>query len=234
MKFSILNGIKTYAPNSRDELIDYAVKNKSTLIAVNTEKILHAGKDTQNFINQNIGYPDGIGAVWLLRKKGHNHVKKIPGCELWLNIISRFYRTKSFYLIGGEQKVIDQTVVKLKKNFDGINILNHRNGFFENDQQKIDLSDDIKKLNPDFIFVAMGSPIQENLIKQIQKYHHATFMGLGGSFDVYTGNVKRAPKWWVENNLEWAYRLINEPYRIKRQVHLIKLIPMLIFEKSKQ
>ena len=69
MKFSILNGIKTYSPNSRDELIDYAVKNKSTLIAVNTEKILHATKDTQNFINQNIGYPDGVGAVWLLRKR---------------------------------------------------------------------------------------------------------------------------------------------------------------------
>ena len=64
MKFSILNGIKTYVPNSRDELIDYAVK-KSTLIAVNTEKILNASKDTQNLINENIGYPDGVGAVWL-------------------------------------------------------------------------------------------------------------------------------------------------------------------------
>ena len=231
MKFSILKGIKTYAPNSRDELIDYAVKKKSTLIAVNTEKILNASKDTQSIINKNIGYPDGVGAVWLLRKRGHNTVKKIPGCELWLNIISRFYRSKSFYLIGGEQKVIDQTVVKLKKNFDGINILNYRNGFFKNDLQKIDLSNDIKKLKPDFVFVAMGSPIQETLIELIQKYHTATFMGLGGSFDVYTGNVKRAPKWWVENNLEWAYRLIKEPYRIKRQVHLIKLIPMLIFNK---
>ena len=80
---------------------------------------------------------------------------------MWLNIISRFYRTKSFYLIGGEQKVIDQTVVKLKKNFDGINILNYRNGFFENNQQKIDLSNDIKKLNPDFVFVAMGSPFRK-------------------------------------------------------------------------
>ena len=79
---------------------------------------------------------------------------------MWLNIISRFYRTKSFYLIGGEQKVIEKTVLKLKKNFDGINILNYRNGFFKNNQQKIDLSNDIKKLKPDFIFVAMGSPIQ--------------------------------------------------------------------------
>ena len=71
------------------------------------------------------------------------------------------------------------------------------------------MSNDIKKLNPDFVFVAMISS-SGKFIRQIQKYCHATFMGLGGSFDVYTGNVK-SPKWWVENNLEWAYRLINEP-----------------------
>ena len=63
--------------------------------------------------------------------------------------------------------------------------------FLKNDLQKIDLSNDIKKLKPDFVFVAMGSPIQETLIELIQKYHTATFMGLGGSFDVYTGNVKK-------------------------------------------
>ena len=79
----------------------------------------------------------------------------------------------------------------------------------------------------------MGSP-SGKFNQTDSKIPSCYIYGIGGSFDVYTGNVKRAPKWWVENNLEWAYRLINEPYRIKRQVHLIKLIPMLIFEKSKK
>ena len=54
--------------------------------------------------------------------------------------------------------------------------------------------------------------------------HPAIYQGLGGSFDVYTGRVKRAPKWWVEHNLEFAYRLINQPSRIKRQIHLVRFL----------
>lgn len=72
------------------------------------------------------------------------------------------------------------------------------------------------------VFVAMGSPKQELLMEEIQHRHKAIFQGLGGSFDVYTGHVERAPKWWVNHNLEFAYRLLKEPKRIKRQIHLIK------------
>ena len=56
----------------------------------------------------------------------------------------------------------------------------------------------------------------------IQKSHQAVYQGLGGSFDVYTGYVKRAPKWWVSNNMEWTYRLLSQPSRIKRQIHLVR------------
>ena len=68
----------------------------------------------------------------------------------------------------------------------------------------------------------MGSPKQELLMEQIQKAHPALYQGLGGSFDVYTGNIQRAPKWWIKNNLEWAYRLVKQPTRIKRQLIYIK------------
>ena len=72
------------------------------------------------------------------------------------------------------------------------------------------------------MFVAMGSPKQELLMEEIQRRHNAIFQGLGGSFDVYTGRVERAPKWWCDHNLEFAYRLIKQPSRIKRQIQLIK------------
>ena len=231
MKYSKLNGVITYAPKSRDELIDYAVDSKSILVAVNAEKILHSTKQSRAIINRNIGYPDGIGAVWALQKKGYKDVIKIPGCELWLNIVERYYKTKKFYLIGGKQEIIDNTVYQLKEEFKEINICNFRNGYIQTESEEKELIQDIVKYQPDIIFVAMGSPSQELLMERIQQNHKALYQGLGGSFDVYTGNVKRAPNWWVNNNLEWAYRLIKQPSRIIRQIHLLRFFVSLKINK---
>lgn len=222
MKHEFLNGVQTFAPASREELMQYAFKTKSILVAVNAEKILHATQDSRNLINRNVGYPDGAGAVWALHKKGLKKAVKIPGCELWLDIIAKYVDSKTFYLVGSDQDVIEQTVNKLNSDFRGIMILNYRNGYIESEQEKQLLIADIKLREPDVVFVAMGSPKQELLMEEMQQSHKAVYQGLGGSFDVYIGKVKRAPNWWVKNNLEWAYRLINQPSRIKRQIHLIK------------
>ncbi|WP_191860164.1 WecB/TagA/CpsF family glycosyltransferase [Hanstruepera ponticola] len=226
-----LNGVKTFAPNSRKELMQYAMAHKKIMIAVNAEKILHATDETRELINRNLGYPDGIGAVWALHKKGHKEVVKIPGCELWLDLIQEFYKDKSFYLVGGKQDVIEDTIAKIKRDFPGINICNYRNGYLKTEAEEDELIADIVKLKPDIVFVAMGSPKQELLMERIQKKHPAVYQGLGGSFDVYTGHVKRAPDWWVKNNLEWTYRLINQPSRIKRQIHLVKFFVNLHLNK---
>lgn len=222
-----INDINVFSPQSRSEMIHYAIDNKKILIALNAEKILHCDVKIKKLINRNLGYPDGIGAVWALQKIGKLDAVKIPGCELWLDIINEFYISKSFYLVGGSELVINETVAKLKKTFKGINILNFRNGYLENDFQKNDLLNDIKEKKPDVVFVAMGSPKQELLMEELHELHPALYQGLGGSFDVYTGYVQRAPKWWVDNNLEWAYRLIKQPSRIKRQIHLLKFLYLL-------
>lgn len=231
MKSEYVNGIRIFAPKSKGDLINYAIENKKVLIAVNAEKILHSKSKTKSLINKNLGYPDGVGAVWALHKKGLKGTLKIPGCELWLDIITNFYKEKTFYLIGGKQEMIEQIVKKLKKNFKGIKILNFRNGYFNLEKEETDLIQNIKELKPDIIFVAMGSPKQEILIQKMQKQHTATYQGLGGSFDVYIGNVDRAPKWWVKSNLEWAYRLIKQPSRIKRQIHLLRFLILLQLNK---
>ena len=72
------------------------------------------------------------------------------------------------------------------------------------------------------VFVAMGSPKQELLMQKMLARHKAIYQGLGGSFDVFTGHVKRAPQWWVSHNVEWLYRLIHQPSRIKRQIKLVR------------
>ena len=222
MEAKSLNGVMTFAPKSREELMQYAFDHHKIMVAVNAEKILHATDDSRALINRNLGYPDGIGAVWALQKKGAKDVVKIPGCELWLDVVQNYYKTKTFYLVGGKQEVIDATVKKLQTEFKGINICNYRNGYIKTQDEEQALIEDIKKHKPDVVFVAMGSPKQENLMEKIQQSHQAVYQGLGGSYDVYTGNVKRAPQWWVKNNMEWTYRLISQPSRIKRQIHLVR------------
>ena len=231
MDFRLLNGVKTYAPNSRADLMQFAIEKKSILIAVNAEKILHATGETRKIINRNVGYPDGMGAVWALKKCGLKNVVKIPGCELWLDVISKYQHSKSFYFLGGEEKIIKNTILKLKSDFPQINICNYRNGFIKSEYEKAELIDDIILFKPDIVCVGMGSPKQELLMEELQQVHAATYLGLGGSFDVYVGNVKRAPNWWVKNNLEWAYRLIKQPSRIRRQIHLIKFLIKLVSNK---
>lgn len=220
-----VNGVKIYPFKSFNELLDYVQGKKGILVAINAEKILHATDQTRSIINRNIGYCDGIGAVMALKQKGYKEVSKIPGCELWLKIVNSLYSSnKSFYLIGGKQEIIDTTIVKLKKEFDGINIVGSRNGYFSGEEEENALIEDIASKKPDVVFVAMGSPKQELLMERMLERHAAIYQGLGGSFDVYVGNVKRAPKWWVDHNLEFAYRLIKQPSRIKRQIHLVNFL----------
>lgn len=221
----ILNGVKVHPFSSFSQLLSYVKGRKGILVAINAEKILHATKQTRAIINRNIGYCDGIGAVMALKKHGYKEVVKLPGCELWLKIIDSLYREgKTFYLVGSKQEVIENTVQKLKQDFPGIQIVNYRNGYIKTEEEKQALLEDIVEKKPDVVFVAMGSPKQELLMEEMLERHPAIYQGLGGSFDVYTGNVKRAPKWWVDHNLEFAYRLVKQPSRIKRQIHLVRFL----------
>ena len=224
MKQVMLNGVGVYPFRSDKEILDFVSKRKGVLVAINALKILNATDETRQLINRNIGYCDGVGAQLALRKKGEKDVVKIPGCELWLRIVAAFYKQKTFYLVGGKQTVIEKCVAKLKEDFPGINIVGYRNGYLKDEGDKQSLIADIVSKKPDVVFVAMGSPKQELLMEEIQKAHHAIFQGIGGSFDVYVGAVERAPKWWLDHNLEFAYRLIRQPKRIKSQILLFKFL----------
>ena len=223
MDYISVRGVNIFPFSSPDQLIEYVDRRKGILVAINAEKILHANDMTRGIINRNIGYCDGAGAMLALRRKGHANACKIAGCDLWLKIVSAFYKSKSFYLVGGRQNVIDDTVRKLQQDFKGIRITGAHNGYFDSDNEMRQVIDDIAAKRPDVVFVAMGSPKQELFMEQMQQSHsQAIYQGLGGSFDVYTGHVARAPQWWIDHNLEFAYRLIRQPSRIKRQIQLLK------------
>ena len=226
-----LKGVEIYPFKSEAELLSFVDNQKGILVAINAEKILHASQEMRAIINRNIGYCDGAGAQLALKQKGFKEACKVPGCELWLKIIERFHKEKTFYLVGGKPQVIEETVAKLKSQFEGINIVGYRDGYLKKYKDRENLINDIVEKKPDVVFIAMGSPKQELLMEDISKRHKAIFQGLGGSFDVYTGHVQRAPKWWVDHNMEFAYRLLREPKRIKRQIHLVKYAYWLMAKK---
>ena len=222
---------KIYPFPSFNNLLEYSINQKKALIAINAEKIMNSDLNLAGFINSNIGYADGAGAVLEKKKLGFKNCIKIPGVDLWLYIISKKYLTHSFYFIGGTQDVIDKVVQRVSKQFKGINIKGATNGYFDKEKEE-DIISDILRKKPDFVFVAIGSPKQEMFIKKAQKHHSANYLGLGGSFDVYSGSVKRAPSWMVNNNLEFLYRLIKQPKRFNRQLIYLKFIFLLYTQKK--
>lgn len=231
LKPVMLNGVGVFPFTHEGELLDYIDENKGILVAINAEKILHADAKTKSIINRNIGYCDGAGAMMALKKKGVKNAIKIPGCELWLKITEKFHSSRTFYLLGSKPEVIQKTVNKLKQEYPDINIAGFHDGYLKTKEIYNQVIQEIIDLNPDIIFVAMGSPKQELIMEELQKRHSAIYQGLGGSFDVYAGLVQRAPSWWVDHNLEFAYRLFREPKRIKRQIHLVKFAWWLITNK---
>lgn len=225
MQNRIINNYKINAFKSKNDFLNQIKDEKKILIAMNAEKILKDDERLKNIINTNIGYPDGIGAVMALRQKGLDAIK-IPGSEFWLDIIKRFEKQKSFYLVGSTSEVIESTVAKLRKEFTDVNIVGYRDGFLK-DIDKEMLKETLRRLKPDVIFVAQGSPRQEFLMEELTQAHPALYMGLGGSFDIYGGDKKRAPKIFLDFHLEWLYRLLKEPTRVGRQLNLVKFLFLL-------
>lgn len=189
-------------------------------VAINPEKVMMAYRDpTINHVLQSatLRYPDGMGVVKTMAKKGVKS-SRIPGCELWLALMQRCAQTGTpVAIIGASHEVNQQTVTKLK--LSGVNVVLAQDGFFENERNLIDT---IKNSGAQVISVAMGSPKQEQLIMRCREhYPKAFFMGVGGSYDVYTGHVKRAPALFCKLHLEWFYRLCSQPTRYKRQLALL-------------
>ncbi|MBP3455564.1 MAG: WecB/TagA/CpsF family glycosyltransferase [Alistipes sp.] len=212
----MLGGIGVCPFGSDAELLDYVDHRKGILVAVNAEKIMNADDRLRAIINDNIGYCDGAGAVKGLKRKGAKRVVRIPGCELWLKIIARHYKDGRFYFVGSTDEVVAGVVEKLRREFEGIDIVGWRNGFIAGRQQREALIADIEAKSPDYVFVAMGSPRQEYLMAEMQQRHAAVYQGLGGSFDLYMGNFKRAPRLLQRVGCEWVWRFVAQPTRIKR------------------
>lgn len=200
-----------------EEAVNYAYTNPGQIVTINPEMIsaAHSKPEFAKIIDQaELVVPDGIGVELGLKILGHN-VRRIAGVELGKALIVKFSEeNKSVAMIGAKPEVINLAVKNLKEELPNLNVVYSHDGYFSEDDT---ILDEVVKASPDLILVALGSPKQEFFINQLKaKLPRATMIGLGGSFDVWAGVVKRAPKIYQKLGLEWLYRTLKEPKRFKR------------------
>ncbi|MFJ5161643.1 lipopolysaccharide N-acetylmannosaminouronosyltransferase [Pantoea sp. NPDC088449] len=227
-----LRGVDLHAFNDMASFLQFLLPDgtprSGTLIAMNAEKMLTLEEDAQLrtlIAEAEFKYPDGISVVRSLRKKYPQlQVNRIAGADLWEALMEQAGRNDiPVFLIGGRQTVLEETCEKLRRQWN-VNIVGSQNGYFAPEDRE-SLFARIAASGAQIVTVAQGSPRQELLMRDCRAHWpHALYMGVGGTYDVFTGHVKRAPVWWQKSGLEWLYRLIRQPSRLRRQLKLLKYL----------
>ena len=215
-----------------DEALDYISSHHGQVVTINPEMIEAArqNSDFANIINTSeMVVPDGIGVQIGLKILGSN-VKRIAGIELGKALLMKAaHENKKVALIGAKEEVISLAVENLKNEIPNLNIVYSHNGYFDND---LEILQDITQSGADIVLVALGSPKQEFFINQLKdKLPNSVMIGLGGSFDVWAGVVKRAPEIYQKLGLEWLYRTVKEPQRFKR---IFPVLPLFLLRVLKE
>lgn len=220
------------------EIVDQMIRGdkSQTILAVNPEKVVRAQSDGRllsTLWNAGLVLPDGIGVVYAVRRLYRRAIKRVAGSDLMPAICAvaprRGYR---IFLYGASPEVNAETVRRLRARNPGINIVGHENGFVTDDDMP-GLVDRINESEANVLFIALGSPRQELWMETYlpQLRHVRVCQGVGGTFDVIAGRVKRAPLVVRRSNLEWLYRLVTEPRRASRQVALPRFTYRVLREK---
>ena len=199
------------------------------VIAVNPEKVIKAGQDPELLVRlQKAGLliPDGIGVVFAVRLFGLGPIERVPGSELMPKLCElaaqKGYRV---FLFGANQEVISQAAQVLRQRYPGLNIVGTQHGYVKEEEMPSVITA-INDAQADLLFVALGSPKQELwMTRYLPALKVKVCQGVGGTFDVIAGRVRRAPLAFRLLHLEWFYRLVSQPSRILRQTAL----PMFAF-----
>jgi len=205
--------------------------NPGFAIAINPEKVIKAREDERVrdvMLSASWRFADGIGVVWALRLKGAKAAQRIPGCELWENLMIRAgAEGVGVFLVGARRSVLDSVAAKLHAQFQTI-VVGKEDGYFSDDDE-FNVIDRIRASGATIVTVAMGSPKQELFIERCRAVCPSVFyLGVGGTYDVFVGSVRRAPVWACKLNIEWLYRLVKQPARLGRQLVLVKYLWLLV------
>lgn len=203
------------------QLIEESIINRNKPlqhIVVNVAKIVHAQKDEElrNAINNSdIVNIDGQGVVWALKLLGHKVPGRVAGCDLFQSLVAlsaeKGYRP---YFFGAKEEVVNEMVRRFREKYPSLQVAGYRNGYYSEEEEP-QIAEEIRKAKPDLLFLGITSPKKELFIDRYTAAMEIPLtMGVGGSFDVVAGKVKRAPRWMQRAGLEWFYRILQEPRRM--------------------
>lgn len=205
------------------------LKQQMFIITANAEIIMLAQDDLEfrKIITEqaDLVLPDGAGVVLAARHLGYQIPERVAGCDLVQNLLSEAAKIGlRVYFFGAAPTIAEQASTFAKKNNSGLEIAGVRDGFFQ-ESEIPQIIQEINNSNADMLFLALGVPKQEKFISKYRSQLNATLlMGVGGTFDVMAGNVKRAPVFMQKNNLEWFYRLLMQPSRFLRMLAIPKFV----------
>lgn len=234
MRFEVL-GVKIddYSMLETVRRIQEAIEKKeyTWVVTANPELIFAAGADARlkQLINRaQLITPDGVGVVWAANRLGHPVPERVTGIDL-LEAIFPVASEKGWRisLLGSKPEVAELAVHKVADKYPGI-VWQTQHGYFQPNEQA-GIIERIREFNPDLLLVGLGAPRQEFWIASHLDLATVS-IGVGGSFDALAGLNKRAPQWIQDIHLEWLYRLLKQPQRLRRQM----VLPQFVWRILKQ
>lgn len=202
------------------ELVEQYVNRKVPLhlVGVNADKINELNKNARlrQIVNScGVINADGASVVIASRFLNKPLPERVAGIDLMQSLIALSEKKGySIYLLGAKQEVVEKAAEALLGQYPKLNIAGIHDGYFE-EADWPQISDELKAVAPDFVFVGITSPLKEYLVEYLQNAgNRCVFMGVGGSFDVISGKISRAPVWVQKMNMEWLYRVVQEPRRL--------------------
>lgn len=207
-------------------------KNSSPIhvVTANPEIVMQANRNKKylDILHQaDIITPDGIGIVMASKLLRLSLKERVAGFDLIENLF--YYRCEqkkkiTLFALGTKQEYIELACKNIEEKYPYVEVVGFRNGYFKKEEEE-SIVEEIQKKRPDLLLVGLGAPKQEEFIYQYKnKLHAKVLIGCGGSLDVFSGKVKRAPKVFQKFHLEWFYRLVTNPSRIKRQFDLVRFL----------
>jgi len=189
--------------------LQHVVVNVAKLVSMRKDPLLAQSVKSSDVINI-----DGMGVVFGARFCGHYVPERVAGIDLFHRLLSMSAENGfSAFLLGAKDEVVEEVVRVVTRLYPGLQIAGYHHGYFWGDEAAV--VEKIRESGAKLLFVAVTSPKKENFINRWRDQLGVNFvMGVGGTFDVVAGEVKRAPVWMQNAGLEWLYRVIQEPGRM--------------------
>jgi N-acetylglucosaminyldiphosphoundecaprenol N-acetyl-beta-D-mannosaminyltransferase len=226
------------------DLLNLAIINNQHILhtVVNAGKIVSMQEDLElreSVTQADLINADGQSVVWASRLLGRPLKERVAGIDLMENLVELAHlKNYRLFFFGAKEEIVNKLIAKYSQQYSKDIIAGYRNGYFKKDEEKA-IAEQIANNNTNILFVAITSPLKENFLYKNREIlrNVNVIMGVGGSFDVITGYVKRAPVWMQKTGLEWLYRVYQEPRRMFKRylvgnIKFIKLVMKYYFKKN--